>query len=164
MTKAITTEYIWEILEEVMDPEIPVLSLVDLGVIRKVDQLEDSSWKITMTPTYTGCPAMNVMVLRTERRLEKEDIKAEVEIVLSPAWTTDWMTESGMKKLEEYGIAPPQKGEDRYALFGASPEVPCPKCKSTNTEMLSQFGSTACKSLFKCNDCEEPFEYFKCHR
>lgn len=164
MVKEVTAEYIWKILNEVMDPEIPVLSLIDLGVIRKVEQVEDGSWKVTLTPTYTGCPAMNVMVFSTEQRLKDEGIKAEVVTVLSPAWTTDWLTQEGRRKLEEYGIAPPQDEGDKFALFGRDPQVPCPQCKSKNTELASRFGSTACKALYKCNDCLEPFEYFKCHR
>ena len=164
MVKELTEDYIWEILEEVIDPEIPVLSLVDLGVIRKVERKGDGTWKVTMTPTYTGCPAMNIMELNTRMKLKEKGVQAEVITVLAPAWTTDWMTQEGRRKLEEYGIAPPQEGGDQYALFGKGPEVPCPKCKSVDTELVSQFGATACKSMYKCNSCHEPFEYFKCHR
>lgn len=161
-TKDISATYIWKILEEVSDPEIPVLSVVDLGVVREVKSLDNNQWYVKITPTYTGCPAMHIMEEDIKARLQKENIQAEVEISLSPAWTTDWMSEEGRKKLEEYGITPPQDEGDKSVLFGKRPDIPCPQCKSKNTKMISEFGSTACKSLYKCNDCDEPFEYFKC--
>lgn len=163
-TKEITSEYIWKLLEEVPDPEIPVVSVIDLGVIRHVIKEDDGSWTIKMTPTYTGCPATNFMAINVVSRLKKEGIKSKVDIVLSPAWITDYITEEGRRKLKEYGVAPPQEGGDSSTLFGKRPDVICPRCDSTNTTMVSNFGSTACKAFYKCNDCLEPFDYFKCHK
>jgi len=157
------TEQLWNLLDEVMDPEIPVLSLVDLGVVR------DASFKngipvITITPTYSGCPAMKVMEEDIEAALQAVGFdEYEVNTVLSPAWTTDWITEKGRKALQDYGIAPPEQAtSDKNALLGHPKEVTCPNCKSRKTKMLSQFGSTPCKALYQCNDCQEPFDYFKC--
>lgn len=162
MTKEITAEEVWDFLEDVKDPEVPVLTVVDLGVVREVNHIEDNRWQIIITPTYSGCPAMRVIEEDIIKRLKEEDIDAEVKLVLSPAWTTDWISENGKKKLEEYGIAPPQDEVDKSVLFGEKTVVPCPKCKSKNTKMISQFGSTACKAHYQCNDCMEPFDYFKC--
>lgn len=162
MTEVITAEKIWDFLEDVKDPEVPVLTVVDLGVVREVNHIEDNRWQIIITPTYSGCPAMRVIEEDIIKRLKEEEIDAEVKLVLSPAWTTDWISENGKKKLEEYGIAPPQDEVDKSVLFGEKTVVPCPKCKSKNTKMVSQFGSTACKAHYQCNDCMEPFDYFKC--
>ncbi|RFC53674.1 1,2-phenylacetyl-CoA epoxidase subunit PaaD [Brumimicrobium aurantiacum] len=162
MTKEITIDDIWEMLEDVTDPEVPVLTVVDLGVVREVIAKSPSHFKIVITPTYTGCPAMQVIEEDIKERLGKEGITVDVDLVLSPAWTTDWLSENGRKKLEEYGITPPQNEGDKSVLFGDKPEIPCPLCKSKNTRLVSQFGSTACKALYQCNDCEEPFDYFKC--
>lgn len=158
-------EKIWKILEEVSDPEIPVLSVVDLGIIRNVRTSEDGIPHITITPTYSGCPAMNTIEVNIKAVLQDHGYETvTIETVLHPAWTTDWMTESGKKKLLAYGIAPPVKGNvDKQALFAEHPVVACPQCGSKNTQMLSQFGSTACKALYQCGDCLEPFDYFKCH-
>lgn len=161
MTKDITAEDIWGFLEDVKDPEVPVLTVVDLGVVRTVENIE-GVWRITITPTYSGCPAMQVIEEDILSRLEKEGINAEVKLVLSPAWTTDWLSENGKKKLQEYGIAPPQDEVDKSVLFGEPTKITCPNCKSKNTKMVSQFGSTACKAHYTCNDCLEPFDYFKC--
>lgn len=154
---------IWSILEKVADPEIPVLTVVDLGVVRAVGQDGDSVL-VKITPTYSGCPAMNEIEENIREALaEAGYAQVEVETVLSPAWTTDWMTESGKQKLQDYGIAPPEgSSADKSVLFGAAKKVTCPHCKSRNTTMVSQFGSTACKALYKCEDCKEPFDYFKC--
>jgi ring-1,2-phenylacetyl-CoA epoxidase subunit PaaD len=154
---------IWQWLEEVSDPEIPVLTVVDLGVIRAVDFVGDR-WRISITPTYSGCPAMSEIEANILEKLKAEGIEnAKVKMVLSPAWTTDWMTEKGKQKLQEYGIAPPEgSSADKSVLFGDPKKVTCPHCKSRETELISQFGSTACKSLYKCHDCREPFDYFKC--
>lgn len=154
---------ILEWLEEVSDPEIPVLSVLDLGIIRKV-ALEGEQPVITITPTYSGCPAMNEIEENIQAVLKQKGVdNALVKTVLSPAWTTDWMTEAGRQKLQEFGIAPPEgSSADKSVLFGEAKKVTCPYCKSKNTEMVSQFGSTACKSLYKCGDCQEPFDYFKC--
>ena len=161
MTKEITSEQIWEILEDVKDPEVPVLTIVDLGVVRNVEWIENH-WMITITPTYSGCPAMQVIEEGIISRLAADGIEAKIKTTLSPAWTTDWMSEAGLKKLEAYGIAPPQDEVDKSVLFGKATIVPCPLCKSKNTKMVSQFGSTACKAHYKCLDCLEPFDYFKC--
>lgn len=161
MTKHIKAEDIWRFLEDVKDPEVPVLTVVDLGVVRAVDK-EGDSWKITITPTYSGCPAMQVIEEDILSRLEKEGIKSHVKLVLSPAWTTDWLSENGKKKLQEYGIAPPEDEIDKSVLFGEPSKITCPNCKSKNTKMVSQFGSTACKAHYTCKDCLEPFDYFKC--
>lgn len=164
MTQEITEEQIMDWLDEVFDPEIPVVSLVDLGVIRSVKHIDGNNWVVKMTPTYTGCPATQIMALKAEMRLKREGINAKIDIVLSPAWTTDFLTQKGRDKLLEYGIAPPQESGDAQTLFGKGPTVPCPQCKSENTNMISHFGSTACKALYQCEDCREPFDYFKCHR
>lgn len=153
---------IFNLLEEVSDPEIPVLSVIDLGVVRDA-QLIDNAWVITITPTYSGCPAMQVIESDIIAKLKEKGIeKVEVQTKLSPAWTTDWLSEKGKLKLREYGIAPPENEVDKSVLFAEPPVVPCPKCHSRNTRMISQFGSTACKAHYQCNDCQEPFDYFKC--
>ncbi len=149
-------------MEEVFDPEVPVLTVVDLGVVRDVN-FENDSWKITITPTYSGCPAMKRIEDDILEKLKENGIEnASVELVLSPAWTTDWLSESGKKKLKEYGIAPPVAEVDKSVLFAERPIVPCPKCNSKRTKMISQFGSTACKAHYQCEECLEPFDYFKC--
>lgn len=159
----VTEQQIWDLMESISDPEVPVLSLVDLGIIREVEITSSNGVIITITPTYSGCPAMNYIEKSIYECLQEQKIEnVSVKTVLSPAWTTDWMSENGRKKLKVYGIAPPVNEPDKHVLFGRKPEVPCPKCDSENTRMLSQFGSTSCKALFQCNDCLEPFEYFKC--
>ena len=163
MVTTIDNKYIWQKLEEVSDPEIPVLSVVALGVVRDVQQ-DDSTITVTITPTYSGCPAMKVMEYNIRIALAGLGKKIDVITVLSPAWTTDWMTEEGKQKLRDYGIAPPEDEIDKDVLFGRKTTVPCPKCGSKNTKLISQFGSTACKAHYQCNDCQEPFDYFKCHR
>lgn len=156
-------DQIWEWLEEVSDPEIPVLTVTDLGVVRGVD-FDGEQCIITITPTYSGCPAMNEIEENIRKVLSEKGLKnIKVKTVLSPAWTTDWMTEKGKEKLREFGIAPPEGSSlDKSVLFGKPKQVSCPHCKSRETEMISQFGSTACKSLYKCKSCLEPFDYFKC--
>lgn len=156
------TETIWSLLESVSDPEIPVLSIVDLGVVRDVRQ-QEGGWEIDITPTYSGCPAMNMIEAEIRLAMASEGFETKVNLVLSPAWTTDWMSENGKKKLKEYGIAPPEdESISINTLFGHPEGIECPHCGSRHTEMISQFGSTACKSLYKCKDCLEPFDYFKC--
>ncbi len=159
----LSLDKIYHILENVTDPEIPVLTIADLGILREV-QIQDELVIVTITPTYSGCPAMYVVEDDIKAALKQNGIdNVEIKQVLSPAWTTDWMSDAGKAKLEEYGIAPPVKGSaNKKELFGAAPTVKCPLCKSTNTEMKSQFGSTACKALYICQDCHEPFDYFKC--
>lgn len=160
----VTEKEIWQWLEEVTDPEVPVLTVVDLGVVRSVE-VQNDEVTIVITPTYSGCPAMKVIEEDIRAKLLEHDIeKVTVTLVLSPAWTTDWLTESGKQKLKEYGIAPPVNEVDKSVLFGEPIVVPCPVCNSRNTKMVSQFGSTACKAHYKCLDCLEPFDYFKCLR
>jgi ring-1,2-phenylacetyl-CoA epoxidase subunit PaaD len=155
-------EQIYNWLEEVSDPEIPVLSVIDLGVVRDA-QVIDGEWLITITPTYSGCPAMKTMEEDILSKLKDKGIdSAKVELVLAPAWSTDWLSENGRIKLSEYGIAPPEHEVDKSVLFAEPTVVPCPKCHSRNTRMVSQFGSTACKALYQCNECQEPYDYFKC--
>lgn len=154
--------HIWDLLEEVGDPEVPVLSVVDLGVVRNVS-IQEESVHITITPTYSGCPAMKTMEDDIRKKLADNHInKVSFETVLSPAWTTDWLSENGRIKLKEYGIAPPENEVDKSVLFSEPTKVPCPKCDSTDTKMVSQFGSTACKAHYRCNSCQEPYDYFKC--
>ena len=150
------------ILEKVSDPEIPVLSIMDMGVVRSAE-LNDSHVHVKITPTYSGCPAMDVIGDDIKRALGKHGYTAEVELILSPAWTTDWITPRGRKALEDYGIASPLEAEaDKDVLLHGKRLVKCPQCGSTNTRLVSQFGSTACKAQFQCDDCQEPFDYFKC--
>jgi len=152
----------WDAAATVVDPEIPVLTIADLGVLREVT-VTDAGVEVAITPTYSGCPAMNMIALEIELALAREGIpNAKVRTVLSPAWTTDWMSEQGRRKLKDYGIAPPAAASGRRALFGAQ-QVACPQCGSADTEVLSEFGSTSCKALWRCKACREPFDYFKCH-
>ncbi len=157
------TKAIWEILETVSDPEVPVLTVVDLGVVREVKEFEGRV-EVVITPTYSGCPAMNVIEINIRMALAAAGYdQVEVTTVLSPAWTTDWMSEAGKKKLKAYGIAPPiGTAVDKNVLFAEPKKVPCPICDSFDTKMISQFGSTACKAHYQCNSCLEPFDYFKC--
>ncbi len=160
----VTAEQIWEWLEDVFDPEVPVLTVVDLGVVRGVE-VNGTEVKITITPTYSGCPAMRVIEEDIRRKLLSEGLtNLNIETKLSPAWTTDWLTEKGRQKLKEYGIAPPEDEVDKSLLFAKPLVVPCPNCNSRETKMVSEFGSTACKAHYNCLSCKEPFDYFKCLR
>ena len=163
---------IWQILAGVNDPEVPVLSVVDLGIIRNVSieknvlNVEDDKIVVTITPTYSGCPAMDVISMQIRFALLQNGFKnIHIKSVLSPAWTTEWMTEAGKNKLKAYGIAPPNPRQSVCSIqpFQAQEAIQCPRCNSYHTEMISQFGSTACKALYRCLDCKEPFDYFKCH-
>ena len=146
-------EQIWNWLEDVPDPEIPVISVVDLGIIRDV-LLDGASVKVIITPTYTGCPAMGIISSDIKLALAKKGItELTLKIKIAPPWTTDWISEKGRTRLEEFGIAPPQNS--------GLPKS-CPQCRSCNVELVSQFGSTPCKAQWRCNDCLEPFDYFKC--
>ncbi len=148
-----------------MDPEVPVLSIIDLGIVRDV-HADGEEVEVTITPTYTGCPAMDVISIGIKMELLAHGYKKiTVKQVLSPAWTTDWMSEDGKRKLKEYGIAPPNPKQQVCSdtLFAADEAVQCPHCSSWHTRRISEFGSTACKALYQCNDCMEPFDYFKCH-
>jgi ring-1,2-phenylacetyl-CoA epoxidase subunit PaaD len=156
---------IWDLLAQVSDPELPVLTIVDLAIVRDV-QLVDQEFRITITPTYSGCPAMDVIGMEMRAVLMSNGIhNFRILTVLSPAWTTDWMSQSGKEKLKAYGIAPPTPGQSvcEIELFGRDEAIQCPLCDSYNTRLVSQFGSTACKALYQCNECKEPFDYFKCH-
>jgi ring-1,2-phenylacetyl-CoA epoxidase subunit PaaD len=164
---------VWAWLGEVPDPEIPVISVVDLGIVREV-AFDDATGEcvVTITPTYSGCPAMQVIAEDVENALHARGLeRVRVTSRLSPAWTTDWMSEAGKAALKGYGIAPPvqqvvdisglKHGVKRHAIQG--PSVACPHCGAKNTRLTSQFGSTPCKALYQCLDCREPFDYFKCH-
>lgn len=158
----VNPELLRSYLQEVSDPEIPVLTIIDLGVVQQI-YLEDALWIIELTPTYSGCPAMQQIEADILAKLqEKGVVNAKVKHVLSPAWTTDWISEEGRQKLRLYGIAPPVDEPDKSVLFGSAPKVACPKCNSQDTRMVSLFGSTACKAHYQCNECKEPFDYFKC--
>ena len=153
---------LFEILETVSDPEIPVLSIMEMGVVRSA-QLENGIVQVKITPTYSGCPAMDVIGDDIKKAFREKGLEAKVELVLSPAWTTDWITPKGRLALEKYGIAAPlNETADKEALLGNKKIVKCPQCGSLNTRLVSQFGSTACKALFQCDNCLEPFDYFKC--
>lgn len=165
--KNITGDDILSILETVTDPEVPVLSINDLGIVRKIETGNTTeALKIFITPTYTGCPAMDVISMNIRLALMQHGImNVEIKTVLSPAWTTDWITEAGKQKLKSYGIAPPNIKQQVCTLeaFQKEEAIQCPHCNSYNTILISRFGSTACKALYKCNNCNEPFDYFKCH-
>ena len=156
---------IMRILSTVCDPEIPVLSITDLGIIRKVEYSDDDC-NVYITPTYSGCPAMDMITVNIKVALQTHGYRnVKVHQVLSPAWTTDWMTDEGKMKLKAYGIAPPNPSQQvcNSKLFAPDEAIECPKCGSYHTSRVIEFGSTACKSLYSCNDCKEPFDYFKCH-
>src|SRR5690606_22288068 len=154
---------LFPILKSVSDPEIPVLSVIDLGVVRSAEILENGEAEITITPTYSGCPAMDVIEEDIVSAFSEKGIKAVIKLVLFPAWTTDMITEEGRNALQNYGIAPPLDATaDKKALLGNEKIVKCPQCSSTNTKLVSQFGSTACKAQLQCEDCCESFDYFKC--
>jgi len=155
---------IWTILEEVKDPEVPVLSVIDLGIIHSV-KVSGDKIDIIITPTYSGCPAMDVINMDIRLKLiEKGYRNISIHQQLSPAWTTDWMTEEGKQKLKAFGIAPPNPKQQFCSTEMFQQEaVQCPRCDSYHTELISQFGSTACKSMYRCLDCKEAFDHFKCH-
>ena len=161
-----TREQIFEWLGEVTDPEVPVLTILDLGIVRDV-QLSPGGGevKVSITPTYSGCPAMDAIGMNIRLALSGHGIKkVNVDLQLQPAWTTDWMTEEGKTKLKEYGIAPPGRlTKNRPLALFEEEEVPCPRCDSINTKLVSNFGATSCKAAYVCNSCHEPFEHFKCH-
>lgn len=164
-TKTIEEKKIWDILATVTDPEIPVLTVLDLGIVRSV-HISNGDAEIVITPTYSGCPAMDMITMNIHLALSGQGYKnIKVTPVLSPAWTTDWMSEEGKRKLKEYGIAPPNPKQQvcKQELFAANEAVQCPRCDSWHTHRISEFGSTACKALYQCDECREPFDYFKCH-
>jgi ring-1,2-phenylacetyl-CoA epoxidase subunit PaaD len=148
-------------LGQVADPEIPVLSITDLGIVRDVEIGDTVT--VALAPTYSGCPATEVIERSVLDALHEHGVEhAAIRRVLSPPWTTDWISDEGREKLRRYGIAPPQKGAGRRALLSGATEVACPRCGATATERVSEFGSTACKAAWRCRECLEPFEYFKC--
>lgn len=181
-THTISVDDVKRVLLRVMDPEVPVLSILDLGIVRDIkieNQVHETPGKysvqthgkiiITITPTYSGCPAMDVIRMNIRiaviEGLGIQPGDFEIRTILSPAWTTDWMTEEGKQKLKAYGIAPPNHSAAVCTpdLFAEEEAVQCPRCNSYNTTMISRFGSTACKALYRCEDCREPFDHFKCH-
>lgn len=159
-TASVRKEEILGWLENVSDPEIPVLSVIDLGVVRDIRILPDRV-DVFVTPTYSGCPAMEVIEQRIEAELVRHGTNPRIRRVLSPPWTTDSLSEKGRHKLRAYGIAPPA-GRGKHALTGSGAPIACPRCESTDTARISEFGSTPCKASWRCSSCLEPFEYFKC--
>jgi ring-1,2-phenylacetyl-CoA epoxidase subunit PaaD len=153
-----------DLLREVSDPEIPVLTIMDMGVVREIELNENGKdLLIKITPTYSGCPAMDTIATDIKLKMDGAGYNTTVKLILSPAWTTDWITKAGREALEKYGIAAPlDESSDKLALIDGKRIVKCTNCGSTNTKLVSQFGSTACKALFQCEDCLEPFDYFKC--
>ena len=165
-----TTDYAWEVLHTVLDPEVPVVSICDLGIVRDVQMHGERGLDVILTPTYSGCPATELIATEANNALTKAGFNpVKLTTVHAPAWTSDWISAEGRDKLRRYGIAPPgpvQNGQDivlRYMPQGrqAAPTLDCPRCGSANTERLSAFGSTACKALYRCLACKEPFEHFK---
>lgn len=151
-----------QLLIPVTDPEIPVLSIMDMGIVRDIE-INGKDILVKITPTYSGCPAMDVIGMDIRILLDQLGYNTKIKQILAPAWTTDWITAEGRRKMEEYGIAPPlEETADIMAIMDGKRIVKCTNCGSTNTKMVSQFGSTACKALFKCEECLEPFDYFKC--
>ena len=163
--KNISVDHIWNMLKDVPDPEVPVLTVQDLGIIRDI-HLHNDEVEVVITPTYSGCPAMDMIAANIRLVLLENGFKnIQITTVLSPAWTTDWMSEEGKEKLKAYGIAPPNPRQQvcNNELFAAHEVVQCPRCNSYHTHRVSEFGSTACKALYQCDECSEPFDYFKCH-
>ncbi len=157
----VSREQIMEWLAAVPDPEIPVVSIMDLGIVRDVQC--NGCVVVSLAPTYSGCPATEAIEANVVAALQERGIvDVSIKRVLSPPWTTDWISAAGCEKLREYGIAPPAQGTSKRDLLGAGHVVPCPRCTSQATELVSEFGSTACKASYRCTDCLEPFEYFKC--
>lgn len=156
-------EQIISLLSQIPDPEIPVISIVELGVIRSIEA-DGTAVKVVITPTYSGCPAMKQMEDDVRKKLAENGFTdITISLSYSPAWTTDWLSEEAKLKLQQYGIAPPEeKTSDKSFLTGKHKNITCPRCKSKNTHLISQFGSTACKALYQCKDCLEAFDYFKC--
>lgn len=158
------TDRIWELMHSIPDPEIPVISITDLGIVREIEK-EDDLIRIKITPTYSGCPAMYAIEQDIKKVLKENGYdQIDIKMVYQPVWTTDWINDAAKERLRAYGIAPPEKStSDKSVLVGESAKIVCPRCGSRATTLISQFGSTACKALYKCEDCLEPFDYFKCH-
>ncbi len=154
---------VWERLSQIPDPEVPVISILDLGVVRSV-AWDGKELLIKITPTYTGCPAMTLFTAEIRAAMQEQGIDhVTINTIYAPAWTTDWLSEKAKYKLKQYGIAPPvlSSPDDVDNVFSDGPVIPCPRCDSKNTKLVSRFGATACKALYSCQDCKEPFEYFK---
>lgn len=151
---------LFSLLSQIPDPEIPVINIVELGIVRDAKFLDKNSVQIIITPTYSACPAMYNIEEDIIKLFKEKGISAKVTTQMFPIWTTDWITDEAREKLREYGITPPEKGSDKDHL-----NIPkkCPRCGSENTTQISRFGSTLCKASYQCNDCREPFDYFKCH-
>jgi ring-1,2-phenylacetyl-CoA epoxidase subunit PaaD len=158
-------EKVWNLLNQIPDPDIPAVSIVELGLVSKVEVVKNGqSVRITLIPSYSGCPAMSVFIEDIKQALIKEHIDAKINVSLSPAWTTDLITAAGREKMRIHGIAPPQEDLQSDHLFEKRKAIHCPRCSSNHTHVISQFGSTPCKGLCYCKECEQPFEFFKCHR
>lgn len=159
-----TKEDIFNLLSFIPDPEIPVVNIKEMGMLRDV-VLSEKGCEVIITPTYTGCPAMGMIEDDIKHVLKENGVSSvNVKLVYAPAWTTDWMTPEAKEKMRKYGIAPPVSSAcNKLTSFGKNNFIKCPHCNSTQTELISMFGSTACKALYKCDSCKEPFEYFKCH-
>lgn len=156
------TTDVWSLLATIPDPEIPVINIQEIGMLREVN-VTPTGYEIIITPTYSGCPAMGIIEQEIKALLAQHGVPAAtVKLVYDPAWTTDWMTSVAKEKLRKYGIAPPLHSSCSHSAFGNN-IIECPRCKSDDTVLLSRFGATACKAMYQCNSCKEPFEYFKCH-
>lgn len=154
---------VWRLLAEVPDPEIPILNVIELGVVRYVRDEQERGIAVGVSPTYTGCPATEVIQASIKSRLNEAGFSSvRVDSVLAPAWTSDWLTDSAREKLREYGIAPPAESVNSPRRLFGEPAVRCPRCLSAQTQRVSEFASTPCKALYRCTSCLEPFEYFKC--
>ena len=158
-----TEQAIWELLDQVKDPEIPIISIVELGIAREVNiSSSEGSVEVVITPTYSGCPAMREIEADIRDKLAENDFPdVTIRTVLTPAWTTDWMSKSGKEKLQDFGIAPPERVQECTSVIPLQSRIKCPRCDSLKTRLVSEFGSTACKSLYQCENCLEPFDYFK---
>ncbi|CAN5625150.1 phenylacetate-CoA oxygenase subunit PaaJ [soil metagenome] len=156
--------HLLSLISEIPDPEVPVITIAELGILRDIKE-ENGKIIVTITPTYSGCPAMKAIENEIADILRANSVSEfEIKYTFSPAWTTDWLNDSAKEKLRVYGIAPPEKSSsDKTVLFMQQKTKSCPRCSSTDTEMISAFGSTACKALYRCKNCGEPFDYFKCH-
>jgi ring-1,2-phenylacetyl-CoA epoxidase subunit PaaD len=166
MQNTLTNDKVWELLNQIPDPDIPVISITELGIVRYVEQGDGGKWIVTITPSYSGCPAMSVFREDIKTVLMENGAKeVELKISHSPAWTTDWLSEATREKMRQHGIAPPETNSDqKVELFSDSKrKITCPHCGKNETQRTSQFGSTPCKALWYCNACQQPFEYFKCY-
>ncbi|MDX1515937.1 MAG: 1,2-phenylacetyl-CoA epoxidase subunit PaaD [Woeseiaceae bacterium] len=158
---AVTREQVLDCLSRVPDPEIPILTITDLGIVRDVEI--DDEVVVQLSPTYSGCPATEVIEQSVIDALHRAGVdRVRIRRTLSPPWTTDWLSDAGRRKLRDYGIAPPVRAAGKRALLSAGHDIACPRCSSTRTTRVSEFGSTPCKAAYRCSDCLEPFEYFKC--